>query len=64
MARIRQKYFRVAVNFVQNEIRYMGIETGKYSHKANSPEKVFKQRYGDCKDKSLLLASILKCRWN
>ena len=55
----REKYFRSAVTFVQDEIRYMGIETGEYSNKANSPDKVFIQRYGDCKDKSLLLASIL-----
>ncbi len=53
------KYFRLAVTLVQDEVRYMGIETGEYSHKANLPENVFKQRYGDCKDKSLLLASIL-----
>jgi len=54
------KYFREAVKTVQNEVRYMGIEMGQYSHKANNPEKVFKQRYGDCKDKSLLLVSMLK----
>ena len=52
-------YFRSAVKLVQNEVRYMGIEMGEYSHKANDPEKVFNQRYGDCKDKALLLASIL-----
>jgi transglutaminase-like putative cysteine protease len=56
----KEKYFRNAVELVQDEVRYMGIETGEYSHRANDPEKVFKQRYGDCKDKSLLLASILK----
>jgi transglutaminase-like putative cysteine protease len=55
----KEKYFRSAVTLVQDEVRYMGVETGQYSHKANSPDKVFKQRYGDCKDKSLLLASIL-----
>ncbi len=55
----QKKYFRAAVTLVQDEVRYMGIETGPYSHKANTPSKVFKQRYGDCKDKSLLLASIL-----
>ncbi len=55
----KEKYFRDAVTFVQDEVRYMGIETGPYSHKANAPDKVFRQRYGDCKDKSLLLASIL-----
>jgi hypothetical protein len=56
----KEKYFRSAVKLVQNEVRYMGIEIGQYSHRANNPEKVFKQRYGDCKDKSLLLVSILR----
>ncbi|MDB5142667.1 MAG: hypothetical protein JWQ66_1380 [Mucilaginibacter sp.] len=55
----KAKYFRSAVKLVQDEIRYMGIEMGEYSHRANRPEKVYNQRYGDCKDKSLLLASIL-----
>ena len=55
----KEKFFRAAVSMVQDQVRYMGIETGRYSHKANSPLKVFSQRYGDCKDKSLLLASIL-----
>jgi len=55
----KENYFRAAVRLVQDEVRYMGIETGEYSHKANEPIKVFQKRYGDCKDKSLLLASIL-----
>ena len=53
------EYFRLAVDFVQNEVRYMGVEIGEYSHRANSPHKVFNQRYGDCKDKSVLLATLL-----
>ncbi len=56
----KEKYFRAAVRTVQQEVRYMGIEIGEYSHRANNPEKVFRQRYGDCKDKSLLLVSMLK----
>jgi hypothetical protein len=56
----KEKYFRGAVKMVQNEVRYMGIEIGQYSHRANNPEKVFNQRYGDCKDKSLLLVSMLQ----
>ncbi len=51
--------FRAIVNIVQHEIRYMGVEIGTYSHTANAPEKVYEQRYGDCKDKSLLLVSML-----
>jgi len=53
-------YFRAAVRTVQDEVRYMGIEIGEYSHRANRPEKVYDQRYGDCKDKSLLLVSMLR----
>ncbi|WP_166727754.1 DUF3857 domain-containing protein [Mucilaginibacter gilvus] len=55
----KEKYFRSAVQMVQDEVRYMGIELGEYSHRANTPEKVYSQRYGDCKDKALLLASVL-----
>lgn len=55
----KEKFFREAVRIVQDEVRYMGVETGVYSHRANHPEKVYNQRYGDCKDKSLLLASML-----
>ena len=55
----KEDFFRAAVKLVQDEVRYMGVETGEYSHRANDPEKVYNQRYGDCKDKSLLLVSIL-----
>ncbi|MFA6402445.1 MAG: DUF3857 domain-containing protein [Salinivirgaceae bacterium] len=48
------------VNYVQDEIRYMGIESGIGSIKPKAPEIVVKQRFGDCKDKSLLLVSLLK----
>ena len=48
------------IDYVQDDIRYMGIETGIGSIKPMPPEQVVKQRYGDCKDKSLLLVSLLK----
>lgn len=53
-------FLKRVARFVQNEIRYMGVELGEFSHRANTPEKVFNQRYGDCKDKSLLMISMLK----
>lgn len=49
-----------ALRFVQDEIRYLGIELGRYSHQPTLPAKVFARRFGDCKDKSLLLVEILK----
>lgn len=49
-----------AIDFVQNDIRYMGIESGIGSIKPFPPQKVLDQRFGDCKDKSLLLVSMLR----
>ncbi|WP_341220428.1 DUF2569 family protein [Polaribacter atrinae] len=48
-----------ALQFVQDEVRYLGLENGISAYKPSSPNKVFKQRFGDCKDKSLLLVTIL-----
>ena len=49
-----------ALRFVQDDIRYMGIEMGVHSHKPVSPNKVFEQRFGDCKEKSYLLCTMLQ----
>jgi transglutaminase-like putative cysteine protease len=54
-----EKQVIAAVRFVQKQIRYLGIEIGENSHKPTSPNKVFLQRHGDCKDKSLLLCKML-----
>lgn len=34
-----------ALRFVQDEIRYLGIELGRYSHQPNLPAKVFARRF-------------------
>lgn len=49
-----------AINFVQGDIRYMGIESGIGSIQPFMPDVVMDQRFGDCKDKSLLLVSLLR----
>jgi transglutaminase-like putative cysteine protease len=51
---------RAAVRMVQDEIRYLGIESGPNSHRPHSPAQVLGQRFGDCKDKALLLALMLR----
>lgn len=56
---INQK-INLIIDYVQDEIRYMGIEAGIGSIKPFPPEQVVRQRFGDCKDKSLLLVSLLK----
>lgn len=49
-----------AVRFVQDDIRYMGIEMGIHSHQPHSPAQIFNQRFGDCKDKAYLLCTLLR----
>lgn len=48
-----------ATQFVQDDIRYLGLELGENSHRPHHPNETFTNRYGDCKDKSLLLSTIL-----
>ncbi len=49
-----------ALRFVQDEIRYVGIELGVNSHQAVAAETTLKRRYGDCKDKTTLMISLLE----
>ncbi len=47
------------IKFVQEEIRYVGIEEGVHNIKPHNPNEVFLNRYGDCKDKTYLLQTML-----
>lgn len=49
-----------ALRFVQDEVRYLGMEMGEGSHRPNDPNKVFAQRFGDCKDKTYLLLTFFR----
>ncbi|MDH5353683.1 MAG: DUF3857 and transglutaminase domain-containing protein [Gammaproteobacteria bacterium] len=49
-----------ALQFVQSEVRYVGIELGENSHQASPAGVTLDRRYGDCKDKAVLLISILR----
>ncbi len=49
-----------ALAFVQQEIRYLGIEMGAGSHRPSAPEEVLRRRFGDCKDKARLLVALLR----
>lgn len=48
------------IRFVQDDVRYLGFESGIHSHRPHAPAQVFEQRFGDCKDKSLLLVTLLR----
>jgi len=54
-----EKRLLAALRFVQDEVRYTGIELGSYSHTPTQPSVVCERRFGDCKDKSLLLVTAL-----
>ncbi|MBN8480814.1 MAG: DUF3857 domain-containing protein [Xanthomonadales bacterium] len=47
------------LRFVQGEIRYLGIAIGTGSHAPNPPALVLERRFGDCKDKTLLMLAML-----
>lgn len=49
-----------ALRFVQDEVRYFGVELGESSHRPHAPDEVLARRYGDCKDKSRLLVELLR----
>jgi hypothetical protein len=46
--------------FVQRDVRYVAIELGIGGYQPHPAADVFAHRYGDCKDKSTLLSTMLK----
>ncbi|HRQ65068.1 MAG TPA: DUF3857 domain-containing protein [Xanthomonadaceae bacterium] len=48
-----------ALRFVQSEIRYLSMQIGEGSHAPHPPDLVLERRFGDCKDKTLLLLTLL-----
>jgi len=51
---------RAALDYVQQNVRYLGIELGAGSYAPRAPAAVFETRFGDCKDKAYLLITILR----
>lgn len=49
-----------ALHLVQEQVRYLGIESGAGSYRPTAPSEVFRRRFGDCKDKALLLTTLLR----
>ena len=47
-------------DYVKREIRYVSIGLGKTGYEPESASEVFENKYGDCKDKSTLLVSMLR----
>jgi transglutaminase-like putative cysteine protease len=56
----RDAQLTAAIRFVQDDIRYLGIEMGRNSHQPHQPWETLATRWGDCKDKTLLLVALLR----
>ncbi len=50
----------LATRFVQDKVRYLGIEEGMGAFQPNDPNLTFQRRFGDCKDKTFLLHALLQ----
>ena len=56
----REAKIAALVEYLNREIRYTGIEFDESSVVPHTPAETLSRRYGDCKDKSLLLAALLR----
>src|SRR6218665_1108808 len=48
------------LRYTQDNIRYFGVEIGENSHRPKPVEKIVKEGYGDCKDKTSLFCYLLR----
>lgn len=53
-----EKKLLALLDFVQREVRYLGVELGANSHRPHPPAQVLRQRFGDCKDKVTLFCAL------
>ncbi|MCX5696720.1 MAG: DUF3857 domain-containing protein [Candidatus Omnitrophica bacterium] len=51
---------RAIYNFCAPKIRYVAVEYGRAGYEPHAAADVFKNKYGDCKDQSILLVTMLK----
>ncbi|MBP0598360.1 DUF3857 domain-containing protein [Herbaspirillum sp. LeCh32-8] len=48
------------LQWVQQEVRYFSVSIGENSHRPRLPADVVRDRFGDCKDKTYLLVTLLR----
>lgn len=49
-----------AAKFVQDDIRYFSVSISENTHRPQQPDVTLERRFGDCKDKALLLVTLLR----
>ena len=47
------------LRLVQRQVRYLGVEIGAGTHAPSAPDLVYARRWGDCKEKALLMVTML-----
>src|SRR3982750_3322319 len=47
------------LRLVQRQVRYLGGEIGAGTHAPSAPDLVYARRWGDCKEKALLMVAML-----
>jgi len=50
---------RALASFLQSDVRYVAIEIGVGGYQPHPAGDIFRERYGDCKDKATLLSTML-----
>lgn len=55
-----EAYIAAALQWVQREVRYLGLQIGPDTHRPHRPQEVLRQRFGDCKGKTVLLIALLR----
>jgi tetratricopeptide (TPR) repeat protein len=56
----RTAIIKALTDYVTREVRYTGLEFGRASLVPEKPNRTLARKYGDCKDKSALLATLLR----
>jgi tetratricopeptide (TPR) repeat protein/transglutaminase-like putative cysteine protease len=59
-AHTRQERADAIISYVNKQVRYTGIEFGSAAVIPHTPAETLARRYGDCKDKSALVVSMLR----
>ena len=56
----KEEIIRAIYNYCAQDIRYVGIEYGQAGYQPHYAGEIFKNKYGDCKDKAILFIAMLK----
>ncbi len=56
----QEEKIRSIYNYCAQSIRYVGVEYGQAGYQPHKASEIFKNKYGDCKDKAVLFISMMK----